>query len=277
MPHSYKIQEVGNTLSEPKSITGGAVQGSILGVMDHNAVLEDVDEDFGIQAEKYVDDLTVLENIPKDAPHLTDNQNNIVVTRAKKTEKTLERLSATCSRKNLKTNEKKTQLLTINTERKKNESWIKTLDGSEIKCMESLKMLGFVFNRSGNCNDQITNLVRKAMSRSYVLRYYSKFMPGKDLKKLYCALVRSILEFSSVSFGSQISKFQSNRIENVQKRCLKIMYGYNHTYEELLQMAGLQSLKGRRESAMLKFAQRMADNSNYCDLFPINTLSLIHI
>ena len=53
------------------------------------------------------------------------------------------------------------------------------------------------------------------------------------------------------------------------------MYGYNHTYEELLQMAGLQSLKGRRESAMLKFAQRMADNSNYCDLFPINTSTVV--
>ena len=35
----------GNIISEEKSITGGAVQGSVLGVLDHNVVLEFIDED----------------------------------------------------------------------------------------------------------------------------------------------------------------------------------------------------------------------------------------
>ena len=48
------------------------------------------------------------------------------------------------------------------------------------------------------------------------------------------------------------------------------MYGFTHTYEELLQISGLQSLKDRREAAMLRFAQKMADNDNYRDLFPVN-------
>ena len=53
--------KVGNTLSLPVEITGGAVQGSIMGVMDHNAVLEDIDDDFQIDAtEKYVDDLSLI-------------------------------------------------------------------------------------------------------------------------------------------------------------------------------------------------------------------------
>ena len=38
--------KVGNILSDPIPVTGGAVQGSILGVLDHNAVLEDIDSEF---------------------------------------------------------------------------------------------------------------------------------------------------------------------------------------------------------------------------------------
>ena len=38
--------KIGNTLSPPELVTGGAVQGSVLGVLDHNAVMESVDEGF---------------------------------------------------------------------------------------------------------------------------------------------------------------------------------------------------------------------------------------
>ena len=52
--------KIGNILSNEKIITGGAVQGSVLGVLDHNAVLEFVDEDLDVNSTgiyKYVDDL----------------------------------------------------------------------------------------------------------------------------------------------------------------------------------------------------------------------------
>ena len=39
------VVKVGTTLSKPIKITGGAVQGSVLGIMDHNAVLESLDDD----------------------------------------------------------------------------------------------------------------------------------------------------------------------------------------------------------------------------------------
>ena len=48
--------KVGNVLSEQISVSGGAVQGSILGVLDHNAVLENIDNEFVLPASKYVDD-----------------------------------------------------------------------------------------------------------------------------------------------------------------------------------------------------------------------------
>ena len=57
--------KVGNVLSNPVAVTGGAVQGSILGVLDHNAVLENIDSTFSQPATKYVDDLTLEEKTSK--------------------------------------------------------------------------------------------------------------------------------------------------------------------------------------------------------------------
>ena len=44
--------KIWHVLSPQVAVTGGAVQGSILAVMDHNAVLEDVDDNFRLPAEK---------------------------------------------------------------------------------------------------------------------------------------------------------------------------------------------------------------------------------
>ena len=48
------------------------------------------------------------------------------------------------------------------------------------------------------------------------------------------------------------------------------MYGYNYTYQELLEKSGLETLKSRRDSAMLKFAQKTSKNPVYKHMFPLN-------
>ena len=60
--------KIGNILSDKLTVTGGAVQGSILGVMDHNAVLEDLEDDFEQRNEKYVDDMTLFEGLNSEIP-----------------------------------------------------------------------------------------------------------------------------------------------------------------------------------------------------------------
>ena len=52
--------KIGNVLSDEQEVTGGTVQGSVLVVLDHNAVMEFVDEALdSTDVFKYVDDLTV--------------------------------------------------------------------------------------------------------------------------------------------------------------------------------------------------------------------------
>ena len=54
--------KIGTVLSNPRIVTGGAVQGSVLGVLDHNVVLNNIDDDIlETYVAKYVDDLTIID------------------------------------------------------------------------------------------------------------------------------------------------------------------------------------------------------------------------
>ena len=105
--------KVGNTISPPRAVTGGAVQGSILGVMDHNAVMEFVDEGFTVEAQKYVEDMTTVETIPKSSVGYMNDAYDTQHFHAEKTEESIKILKQTCEAKNLKINAAKTQLLAI--------------------------------------------------------------------------------------------------------------------------------------------------------------------
>ena len=107
--------KIGNLLSEEQEVMGGAVQGSVLGVMDHNAVMEFVDEEVTDDVFKYVDDLTLQEAVERDAACLVDNSGTrpIHTFKPAKIQKNFEKLADACSNKGLKINGKKTQLLSI--------------------------------------------------------------------------------------------------------------------------------------------------------------------
>ena len=93
-------------------------------------------------------------------------------------------------------NEKKTQLLTISAKKDSDKAWIKTPTGDKITSGETLKLLGFVFGKSPTVKEQIVSFYK----RTFLLRKFSQFMPGDELIKVYCLIIRSVLEYSSASY-----------------------------------------------------------------------------
>ena len=175
--------KVGNTLSPKMTVTGGAVQGSVLGVMDHNAVMEMVDDNFLTENHKYVDDLTTTEEIEKDAGSYVSSgvmkgERDIEYFHAAKSEENLNKITACCEEKGLMVNAKKTQLLAISSNRNRAKVWLQA--GREnINYSDSLKLLGFMFSERLDVSLQVANLITRATKRMFVLRHYSRFMPGR--------------------------------------------------------------------------------------------------
>lgn len=125
--------KIGNVLLQPHPVTGGAVQGSVLGVMDHNAVMEHLEGEDGYQDfYKYIDDLTLQETVGKEVATMIDNSGfpPTHFFRPQKTQQSIDRLTEKCDEMGLKINEKKTQLLTISSARNENNAWIEMKDGT---------------------------------------------------------------------------------------------------------------------------------------------------
>ena len=55
-----------------------------------------------------------------------------------------------------------------------------------------------------------------------------------------------------------LAKYQIIKLENIKKRCLRSIYGYEKTYAELLTESNLESLEDRRDKAILEFAIKAA-------------------
>ena len=122
-------------------------------------------------------------------------------------------------------------------------------------------------------NLQIEKLIQKANKRFFLLlRYNRAGLPQNRLKDVYSSVMRSCLEYSVPVYHSQLNQSQTNMLEKVQKRCLKLIYGYDESYEELLKQSGLKSLEDRRIIIQFgKFVNNTVKKSKITALVPPNS------
>ena len=80
----------------------------------------------------------------------------------------------------------------------------------------------------------------------------------------YVACIQSVLLYGCQVYHYSLPDYLSLSLERVQKRALKIIYGYDNHYREVLQMAELKTLRDRREDLCLKFFNNIVSNPLDC-------------
>ena len=94
----------------------------------------------------------------------------------------------------------------------------------------------------------------------------------EDLLDIYILYIKSITEYCSVLFHSRLTQEESDKLERVQKTCLKVILGDMYiSYEVALEMCGLATLRSRREARCLNFSIKCVKHPKNSRLFPINT------
>ena len=88
--------------------------------------------------------------------------------------------------------------------------------------------------------------------------------------EIYVLFIRSVTEYCSVAFHSSLTVEQSNKLEQIQKVCLKIILGDMYiTYPAALEMSGLKTLYERRQDRCLDFAIKCKKHPRNRRLFPL--------
>lgn len=137
-----------------------------------------------------------------------------------------------------------------------------SIDNTSLEKVSSMRDLGVIFDNKLNFNMHIDCKIAKAYSMlGFVKRICADFKNLNTVRSLYCAIVRSQLEFSSVVW-LPLYKIHINRIESIQKKfllfALRKMNLRNDNfvlppYSERCAFLKLQSLRVRRENACIFF------------------------
>ena len=85
-------------------------------------------------------------------------------------------------------------------------------------------------------------------------------MGSNELFKVYQTCLRPSVEYSSVVYHSLTPDNVSNKLEALQKRASKIIFGTNSSYTDVINEGKIELLESRRKELCLKFARKAANN-----------------
>ena len=127
-----------------------------------------------------------------------------------------------------------------------------------------MKILGFNFSHEPNAIFHVCGVIDKLYNRLWTLRFLKKSGMGTNkLMVVYKQILRPCAEYCSNVYNSLIPSYISDKLEQVQRQAMKIVFGYGVKYEELVANGTIETLKDRRERNSLKFALKTLNNDRF--------------
>jgi hypothetical protein len=276
--------------STPFDLVGGGPQGSLIGQLIYIISSDDAAEDIPEEDQfKYVDDLSAVEGIntsirPSDydvfghVPSDVATEQLFLAASTFKTQEYNASISKWTTANKMKLNEEKSNYMVFCKSKEPFATRI-LLNKTKLNRESQICHLGIWISEDLTWNRQITEIGKKAYPRVKLLtklRYVG--IQTEDLIELYCLHIRSITEYCSTAFHSSLTQKLSNKIEAIQKTCLRVILGVMYVdYSSALEMCGLETLYTRRENRSLRFAIKSTKHPTNRDMFPPNPSEDSHL
>ena len=269
-------------LSNPKPLVGGGPQGTLHGQTEYIVASDSCTRESVSHEDrfKYMDDLTVLELIALssvlteyDFIHHVSSQVGIdekyLPPSNTKTQDTLNDISDWTKRNLMLLNEEKSNYI-IFTRSKQSFKTQLSMNNKPLEQLSVTKLLGVWLQEDLGWDKNTKEICKKAYSRvSMLTKLKYVGINTEELINIYKLFIRSVTEYCSVVFHSSLTQLQSNKIENIQKTCLKIILSDNYvSYNAALEMCNLSTLHDRRQSHCRKFSLKCLNNPQSRKLFP---------
>jgi len=122
----------------------------------------------------------------------------------------------------------------------------------QIQQVKEMKILGVTFDDKANFEKHLNEITHKAKQGLNILRILKgvnkNYINPDSLIKIYIALIRSQMEYGSVTYGDKASNTNLNKLEVINREGARISYSAFKTTpnDMLLATSGIQSLANRR-------------------------------
>ena len=158
-------------------------------------------------------------------------------------------------------NSKKTKQLIVNFTKKEFNVHL-TMNNEPIEQVHETKLLGVWINDKLNWVTHVNYIYSKAAKRLFLLLQLRRAGLRKhDLCKYYTTCIRSVLEYACQVFHGGLTKEQSDLLESIQRRALRII-DPELSYDNALNIFGLQTLKERRSNMCSILFKEMHDSNH---------------
>ena len=115
-------------------------------------------------------------------------------------------------------------------------------------------------------DEHVQSISSKANSRLYYLKRLKRAgLSTDELLSFYCTIIRPVLEYACVVWHHGLTRAQSDHLEALQKRALRIIFGkivFGMPYYFLLQYGKLETLSQCRAKLGQSFFKKLCDHEN---------------
>ena len=146
-----------------------------------------------------------------------------------------------------------------------------TLNNTKLDQISVTKLLGVWISDDMSWSRNCKEICIKAYSRLQMLTKLKYVGVGMDdLLDVYKLFIRSCIEYCSVAFHSSLTIELSDKLERIQKTCLRVILGEMYIgYSAALEMSGLDTLFSRREKRCIDFSLKCLKNKRLAKAFPL--------
>lgn len=252
---------VQNEVSEPKSISHGVPQGSILGPLLFIIYINDIPCCLDHTKPRLYADDTIISIASKSATELHQKINY-----------DLARVSDWLLANKLSLNVVKSEYILIGSKFKVPSfgSFAPIrISGSEIKRVSTLKHLGVLIDENLNWESHIDTMCLKIGRSIYGLKLLRDFVPVSTLITMYKSLIQPNFDYCDLVW-SNLNKGQTDRLQKLQNRAARIItfQGYDVRSADLLERLKWDKLEVRRKKRMGLMMHDIVNNK--CPLYLSN-------
>ena len=145
-------------------------------------------------------------------------------------------------------------------------------DQNRIGCTDTIKALGIRFSNQLDMEAHVTHIIKSMRSRYWTLRNLkTSGFNTEELVQVYKTMLRPVVEYGCPVFHSSLTDDQDERLERLQDHALKCIFGRELSARRLRGLAGVATLRQRREELVEKFALKCSKDPVFDHWFPRRT------